>query len=124
MDNTFFHQRLREAVEWELNLRGIRYSESDASLLVHHHMALGEHELELEVVSDTDLVEFESMVYEGGSVVIHMEDVRTGRDVWFAWADANIEPAFNSPDAMKNWVYKLVGEMFKEWDVPPRVAAN
>ena len=60
------------------------------------------------------------MIYEGGSVVIHMEDVRTGRDVWFAWADANIEPALTSPDAMKNWVYKPVGDMSEEWDVPPR----
>ena len=132
VDNTFFHSRLREAVEWELNLRGIRYSESDPSLLVHHHMALGEHELELEILSDADLsdaylsddVGFESALYEGGSVVIHIEDVRTEEDVWFAWADANIEPAFNSPDAMRNWVYKLVGDMFEEWAVPPRVAAN
>ena len=124
VDNIFFHSRLREAVEWELNLRGIRYSESDASLLVHHHMSLAEHELELEVVSDADLVSYESELYEGGSVVIHIEDVSTGEDVWFAWADANIEPAFNSPDAMRNWVYKLVGNMFKEWPVPPRVAAN
>ena len=122
-DNEFFHSRLREAVEWELNLRGIRYRESDASLLVHHHMSLGEHELELEAI-DPELVGPEFLVYEGGSVVIHMEDVGTGQDVWFAWADANIEPAFDSPDAMKNWVYRLVGDMFKEWPVPPRVAAN
>jgi hypothetical protein len=53
-----------------------------------------------------------------------MEDVSTGEDVWFAWAQANIESAFNSPGAMRNWAYKLVGELFKEWDVPPRVAAN
>ena len=124
VDNTFFHTRLREAVEWELNLRGIRYNESDASPLVHHHMALGEHELELEILSDPDLVDSESVLYEGGSVVIHIEDVRTEEDVWFAWADANIEPAFNSPGAMRNWVYKLVGNMFKDWAVSPRVAAN
>ena len=124
VDNTFFHSRLREAVEWELNLRGIRYSESDASLLVHHHMSLAEHELEFEVVSDADLVGYEWVLYEGGSIVIHIEDVRTGEDVWFSWASANIEPAFNSPDAMRSWVYKLVGHMFKEWPVPPRVAAN
>ena len=124
VDNIFFHSRLREAVEWELNLRGIRYSESDASLLVHHHMALGEHEQELEILSDAGLISYESLVYEGGSVVIHIEDVLTEEDVWFAWADANIEPAFNSPDAMRDWVYRLVGKMFDEWAVPPRVAAN
>jgi len=123
-DNTFFHARLREAVEWELNLRGIRYGESDASLLVRHHMSLADHETELEVVSDADLVGPEFVSYEGGSVVIHMEDVSTGEDVWFAWAQANIESAFNSPGAMRNWAYRLVGELFKEWDVPPRVAAN
>lgn len=105
-------------------MRGIRYSESDAALLVHHHMSLAEHEMEFEVVDDADLVGFESTLFEGGSVVIHMEDVSTGEDVWFAWADANIEPGFESPGAMRNWVYKLVGNMFDAWAVPTRVAAN
>ena len=123
-DNTFFHSRLREAVEWELNLRGIRYSESDATLLVHHHLSLADHELEREIVDDSGVLGLESVMYEGGTVVIHVEDVSAGEDVWLAWASANIEPALTSPEAMRSWVYRLVGDMFGEWDVPARTVAN
>ena len=70
--------------------------------------------------------EFESLiyvatdVYEGGSMVVHIEDARTGEDVWVAWGQANVEPAFIGPENMRRWVYNLVGSMFDDWPVPPR----
>jgi hypothetical protein len=62
----------------------------------------------------------ETYVYEGGSLVIHIVDARTSDDVWVAWGQANVEPAFNSPDSMRRWVYNLVGRMFEDWPVPAR----
>jgi hypothetical protein len=53
-------------------------------------------------------------------VVLHIVDARSGDDLWVAWAQANIEPALASPDAMRGWVYGLVGEMFERWNVPER----
>jgi hypothetical protein len=119
--NRFFHQRLHEAVEWELSLRGIRYSENDPDLLIHHHLSLADHVMESEVIDDSGATTTESYVYEGGSVVMHIEDARTGEDVWVAWAQANVEPALRSPDAMRGWVYDMVGNMFSRWPVPPRM---
>jgi hypothetical protein len=119
-DNAFFHARLHEAVEWELNLRGIRYSEANPGLLIHHHFSLADHELEREVIDEAGIRETEVEVYEGGSVVVHIVDARSGDDLWVAWAQANIEPALASPDAMRGWVYGLVGEMFERWNVPER----
>lgn len=119
-DNAFFHARLHEAVEWELNLRGIRQSGSSPALLIHHHLSLADHELEREVVDEQGIRRSETEIYEGGSVVLHIVDARTGEDRWVAWAQANIEPALTSPGAMRSWVYDLVGQMFESWPVPER----
>jgi len=118
--NEFFHQRLHEAVGWELSLRGIRYSETDPDLLIHHHLSLSDHVMESEVIDDAGEASTETYVYEGGSLVVHIVDARTGDDVWVAWGEANVEPAFQSPDAMRSWVYDMVGHMFDDWSVPPR----
>ncbi len=118
--NQFFHGRLHEAVEWELSLRGIRYQATDADILVHHHLSLADHMFETEVMDSEGQTTMETSVYESGSLVLHLVDARTGDDLWLAWGQANVEPAFNSPDAMRGWVYDLVGEMFDDWPVPPR----
>jgi hypothetical protein len=51
-DNALFHATLHEAVEWQLNLRGIRYSESEPELSIHHHLSLADHEIEQEFVDE------------------------------------------------------------------------
>jgi hypothetical protein len=119
-DNSFFHARLHEAVEWELNLRGIRQSDSNPALLIHHHLSLADHELEREVVDESGVRSTETELYEGASVVLHIVDARTGEDRWVAWAQANVEPALANPESMRKWVYNLVGEMFDDWAVPAR----
>jgi hypothetical protein len=122
--NALFHAQLHEAVEWELNLRGIRFSESNPTFLIHHHFTLADHELEREVVDEAGYTNSETIIYEGGSVVLHLQNSRTNEDVWVAWAQANVEPALSSPAAMRSWVYDLVGKMFEDWPVPPRLAED
>jgi hypothetical protein len=120
--NRLFHSVLHEAVDWELSLRGIRYDESEPRLLVHHHLSLSDHVLETEVLDESGqpTEETETYVYEGASLVLHVVDARTHEDVWVAWAEANVEPAFESPDAMRAWVYDMVGVMFEEWPLAGR----
>lgn len=118
--NEFFHQRLHEAVGWELALRGLRYGDTDPDLVVHHHLSLSDHVLESEVIDEAGVTSMESYVYEGGSLVVHVVDARTGKDVWVAWSAGNVEPAFRSPDAMRRWVYNMVGHMFDDWPIAPR----
>jgi len=118
--NHFFHQKLHEAVEWELALRGVRFDATNPDWRIHHHLSLADHVFEQEVVDDSGASRIESDIYEGGSLVLHIENARTGEDVWVAWGQANVEPAFASPEAMQKWVYDLVGHMFDEWPVSPR----
>ena len=118
--NEVFHQSLHEAVGWELSLRGMRYTETDPDLLIHHHLSLSDHVMESEVIDEAGVSSMETYVYEGGSLVVHIVNARTGDDVWVAWGEASVEPAFRSPDAMRGWVYNIVGRMFEDWPVPPR----
>lgn len=118
--NQFFHERLHEAVEWELALRGVRYSENDPDILVHHHLSLADHSFETEVMDDEGASTVVTTTYESGSLVVHLVDARDGEDLWLAWGQANLEPALNSPESMRRWVYSLVGEMFEDWPVSAR----
>jgi hypothetical protein len=119
-NNRFFHARLHEAVEFELAMRGIRYDATNPDILIHHHLSLADHAMEREVVDEAGVTTTQEETYEGGSVVVHLEDARTGNDLWVGWAHANIEPALVNPNSMRNWVYGLVGQMFKDWPTTSR----
>ena len=119
-NNRFFEDRLHEAIDWELSLRGIRESESAPDLLVHHHLSLADHEFVNEVIDESGYTETEVFTYEEGTVVVHLVDARTGEDFWLGWAQANVEPALAGPAAMQRWVYDVVSQMFENWPVPDR----
>lgn len=119
-NNHFFLDRMHEAIEWELSLRGFRHEESSPDLLLHHHLTLADHELVTEVIDDSGLTTPRPYVYEEGTVMVHAADPESGEDLWVAWAWANVEPALVSPDAMRSWVYSVVKEMFSDWPVPGR----
>jgi hypothetical protein len=113
--NRFFEDRLHEAIEWELSLRGIHLDESEPDLLVHHHLALEDHEFAAEVIDDAGYKSTEVYTYEAGNVVVHLVDAKTKRAVWIGWAQADIEIALRSPGNMREWVYRLVDTMFSSW---------
>lgn len=118
--NQFFEDRLQEAVAWHLSLRGIRPTVSAPTFTVHHHLTLSEHAYFEEVMDDAGVTRVDTYPYERGSVTVHMMDAATGGTVWVGWAQANIEPALTSPDAMQRWVYDVVGAMFEKWPIPGR----
>jgi hypothetical protein len=121
-NNEFFEERLHEAVEWELSLRGFRRDDLFPRLLLHHHLTLADHELVLEGPNDPTAESLGpvSYVFEEGTVVVHLADLETGDDLWLGWAAANVEPALEGPDQMRTLVYRVVGEMFKDWPIPDR----
>jgi len=119
-NNHFFLDRMHEAIEWELSLRGFRHEESAPDLLLHHHLTLADHELVDEVIDDSGVTITRQFSYQEEPVMVHAADPESGADLWVAWAWANVEPALVSPDAMRGWVYSLVNEMFSDWPVPGR----
>jgi len=114
--NRFFEDRLHEAIEWELGLRAIhRIDSGTPDLRVHHHLSLAEHEWEQEIVEEGGYQRTEIFTAQEGSVVVHVVDASTGKDVWVGWAQADVDAAIANPDTMRSWVYALVGEMFERW---------
>jgi hypothetical protein len=120
--NRFFEDRLHEAIEWELSLRGIYHDESSPDLLVHHHLALEDHPMLRQMTDDQGNTYTEADVYESGTVMVHVLNAKTQENVWVAWAQADIEQAMRGPENMRRWVYQLAGQMFKRWPVPARAA--
>jgi hypothetical protein len=119
-DNRFFEDRLHEAVEWELSLRGIHRVDASPDLLVHHHLTLEDHEQAVESIDEAGYTTSEVYTYEGGTVVVHLVRAAGGQDFWLGWAQADIEPALEGPENMRTWVYDLVRVMFRSWPVPAR----
>jgi hypothetical protein len=119
-NNQFFEERLHEAVEWELSLRGFRRVDSDPYLLIHHHLSLVHHEMVDEIIEQEGYSSAEVYSVEEGTVAVHLVDARTGQTYWVAWGQANIEPALRGPDPMREWVYDVVAQMFRNWPVPAR----
>ena len=119
-NNQFFEDRLHEAVEWELSLRGMRRAESSPDLLLHHHLTIADHTLVAEVTDESGEMTSDVYSYDEGTIVVHLADPGSGEDLWVAWAAANVEPALGGPENMRTWVYAVVTEMFKDWPVPVR----
>lgn len=119
-NNQFFEDRLHEAIEWELGLRGIRRVEGSADIMVHHHLTLGDHDLVEEIVDEQGMTRTEVFTIEEGNVVVHLVEAESGNNFWVGWGRANVEPALAGPDAMRGWVYELVEEIFSNWPVPGR----
>ena len=119
-NNQFFEDRLHEAVEWELSLRGMRRDESSPDLLLHHHLTIADHEVVVDVTDESGATRSDVYSYEEGSVVVHLADPESGEDLWLAWAQSNVEPALGGPENMRAWVYAIVAEMFEDWPVPER----
>jgi hypothetical protein len=119
--NRFFEDRLHEAIEWELALRGIHPTESAApDLRVHHHLSLADHQWEQEIAEEGGYARTEVFTAKEASVVVHIVDAKSGKDVWVGWAQADVDAAIANPDTMRSWVYALVGSMFGRWSQAER----
>lgn len=116
--NRFFEDRLHEAIEFQLALRGIHHTDGTPDILVHHHLSLADHDLEIEVTDNSGDARPQVITYEEGTVAIHIEDAKTHASRWVGWAYGDVEPALLSAEAMRSWVDRIVGQMFKDWPVP------
>ena len=92
-NNQFFEDRLHEAIEWELALRGIRHDESSPDLMVHHHLTLADHEFVQEMYDEAGNPMSEVYEYEGGTVVVHLVNATTNATAGTGNWDIYINPA-------------------------------
>jgi hypothetical protein len=120
-NNPFFEDRLFEAMERELSMRGIRHAESSPELLVHYHLAVMDHieVFEANPQSGYPTSEYgdgtEVVQYEQGTFVLHFVDAETHEDLWFGWARGDIGPALTNSEKMREWVDEAVALILEDF---------
>lgn len=120
-NNPFFVERLHEAIESELALRGIRFTEGEADLLVHHHASVRSRVEVFEVDRSAGYQagdygpESDVFEYEEGTFLVDIADGESRDILWRGWAQADIEAALTNPDKMAELVAEAVAKMFDEF---------
>lgn len=117
-NNRFFEDRLHEAIERELSWRGIQRDDSSPGIVVHHHTSVADHVMITDAVDEAGFETEEVYEYEEGTILVHLVDAESGEDLWLGWAQADVAPAFRSPQAMTQWIDDLLQRMFQEWSGP------
>lgn len=129
-DNPFFVERLHAAIERELGERGIRYSESEPALLVHHHLSVRDrvevYEADRERGYETPEYGPGTQViqYEEGTLLVDIADSETKEIVWRGWARGDIGPALEDAGEMEDRLTEAVSRMFDEFPVAGRTSGR
>lgn len=126
-DNEIVEERVRDAIERELNRRGIRRVENAPDLLVHFHGAVRDR---VQVV-ESDRArgyqtsqygdDVEVFQYEEGTLVVDVADARTRKVIWRGWAVADVGGVLDDQTALTELVNRGVDSMFAYFPVPPSV---
>jgi len=107
-NNEFFQERIRAAIEQQLDGRGFEKTAADASdLLIHYHanveQLVNANGLDEPYASCEDC---EPYVYDAGTIVVDLVDARTHRLVWRGWAEGSIDGVVDD----QAWMEKRVDE--------------
>lgn len=118
-NNPFFVERLHEAIESELSLQGISFTQGDGDLLVHHHTSVRSRVEVFEVDRSAGYQageygpESDVFEYEEGTFLVDIADGESRQILWRGWAQADIEAALSDPDKMGDLVADAVAKMFE-----------
>ena len=106
-NNTFFQERIEQAVETHLNARGFEKTEGMSDLLVHYHASV-EQQINANGADQLHVTceECEPFVYDAGTIVVDLVDARTHRLVWRGWAEGSIDGVVDD----QSWMEKRIDE--------------
>lgn len=129
-DNEIVEERVRDAIERELNRRGIRRVENAPDLLVHFHGAVRDR---VQVV-ESDRArgyqtsqygdDVEVFQYEEGTLVVDVADARTRKVIWRGWAVADVGGVLDDQTALTELVNRGVDSMFSFFPVQPSASGD
>lgn len=123
MDNSFFRDHFKGAVERQLAARGLVQTESDndvADLLVHYHANIAPR---LAVASgdpmsgacydeNCNVRVFENEI---GTMIIDVVDGRTNRLIWRGWAQNPVAGMLDHPETFQKRIQEAVRRMFEHF---------
>lgn len=118
-NNPFFEARLHDAMERELNARGLRVGDAGAALTVHHHATVRDHvevyEADREAgYTTSDYGEGTRVLqYDQGTLMIDIANAETREVIWRGWAQFDITAALNDPELMSERIDEAVARIFE-----------
>lgn len=107
-NNEFFEERVQDAVEGHLNVRGFVKTESAVPDLLVHFYANVSQEVDPDGVDRpyATCEECKPFVFDTGTIVVDLVDAHTHRLVWRGWAKGNIDGVVDN----QSWMEKRVDE--------------
>jgi hypothetical protein len=118
-NNPFFEARLHEAIERELNARGLREADSGAGLVVHHHATVRDHIEVYEADREAGYTTAEYgegtrvLQYDEGTLLVDIANADTREVIWRGWAQFDISAALVNPEIMSKQIDEAVARIFE-----------
>ncbi len=117
--NPFFDARLREAVDNQLALKGLRRSSNSPEILVHYHAAVRDRIDAVRVDESRGYVTGEAgretYVYEEGTLLVDIAEARGKRVVWRGWARMDLDELLTEPSKMAETLAQAARRMFERF---------
>jgi hypothetical protein len=112
-NNPFFQQRVRAAVDDQLASRGFEKTASP-HFLVHYHASVTQ---DIQISPNDHGVACEECrpeVYDEGTLLIDIVDVRTGLLAWRGWAKGSIDGVIDNQAWMEKRIDEAVARIMRE----------
>ena len=122
--NPFFSERLHDAIQRELEMRGILLDGSGPALEVHHHATVRDRvevydvDLAAGYAQPVDRPGTRVIQYEEGTFLVDIADARTREVVWRGWAQLDVGRALDDAGQMREQIDRALERMFEDFPAP------
>jgi hypothetical protein len=112
--NRFFEERVRSAVEKQLEVRGFEKTPTP-DLWLHYHAAVRQdvHVGGCERLGDPR-EECRPEVYDAGTLLIDLVDAKTNRLLWRGWAEGSIDGVIDDQEWMEQRIDEAVARILRK----------
>ena len=113
-NNQIFQERVQSAVEKQLAARGFEKTATESSdLLVHYHASVRQRIDLRDAEPSQPCPECKPFIYDAGTLVIDLVDVRAKTLVWRGWAEGNVEGVVDDQRWMEDRIDDAVMRIFE-----------
>lgn len=116
-NNTFFHERIKQAIAEEMTRRGFTYSERAPDLLLHYHASVRER---VDVYAADEELGYSSeygpgtqvVQYDEGTLLVDIARADGMHIIWRGWAQGDLGSVIDDPEALQEQIRESVRLMF------------
>ena len=118
-NNPFFQRALQSSIERRLTAKGLEKRETGhADLEVRYHASISQ-QLDIgaydKEFGPCDTAECEPFVFDEGTIMVDLVDVRTKRLVWRGWTKERIDGVIDNQDRLEERIDKAVFRIIEQF---------